>query len=235
VPGRAGADRDPASAASFVPASGRLDVRRRAALAGTGCRLHADATQTVFGRGARDAALVLVGEKPGDVEDRKGVPFVGPAGGVLRRCLAAAGADGHDVYVTNAVKHFKHERRGTRRLHRRPTADEIDACHPWLAAELGALTGHVIVALGVAAARALLGRSITVAATRGQWIPLGERVVLVTYHPSAVLRSEERSPRIETDIVHDLATAWSWTSSHRRAHLGTIDDIEPHPHGTGTR
>ena len=131
---------DVGSAAPFVPPSRRLADLREAARTCTGCPLHCDTTQTVFGEGPDDATLVLVGEQPGDQEDRQGHPFVGPAGRVLWECLADAGVDRDSLYVTNAVKHFKHERQGTRRLHKKPSTAEVKACHPWLDAEPGVVS-----------------------------------------------------------------------------------------------
>src|SRR3954449_9432058 len=148
------------SAAPFVPPTRRLAALRDAAQACTGCPLYCDTTQTVFGEGPAGATLILVGEQPGDQEDRQGHPFVGPAGAVLWRCVEAAGIDRTTLYVTNAVKHFKHERSGTRRLHKKPTTAEVTACHPWLTAELEAVPARVVVALGATAARSVLGRTI---------------------------------------------------------------------------
>ena len=133
-----------------------------------GCPLYADTTQAVFGEGARGARIVLVGEQPGDQEDKQGHPFVGPAGRVLWRCLDEAGIGRDSVFVTNAVKHFKHEDRGKRRLHKKPSTAEVEACHPWVDAELRAVGGRVIVALGATAARSLFGRTMPIAASRGR-------------------------------------------------------------------
>jgi DNA polymerase len=195
------------SAAPFVPDSRRLSVLSDAARSCTGCPLFHDTTQTVFGEGSPKAALVLVGEQPGDQEDRQGKPFVGPAGRVLWRCLDEAGIDPKRVYVTNAVKHFKHEDRGKRRLHKRPTAAEADACHPWLEAELEAVGATVVVALGAVAARSVTGRATAVAASRGRPLDIGHRVVFITYHPSAVLRRKEDAAEIRAMLVADLRTA----------------------------
>ena len=173
----------------------------------TGCPLYRDAIQTVFGRGPKDASMILVGEQPGDREDVEGEPFVGPAGRILWQCVDAAGIDRADVYVTNAVKHFKHELRGKRRIHQRPTTAEINACHPWLDAELDAVASSVVVALGATAARALVGKTLGIAANRGRALALGDRVVLVTYHPSAVLRGDERADELRKAIVDDLMAA----------------------------
>jgi DNA polymerase len=205
------------SAAPFVPAKRRLPSLEDAARQCTGCPLYRNATQTVFGRGPKTASMILVGEQPGDREDVEGAPFVGPAGRILWQCLDAAGINRDDVYVTNAVKHFKHELRGKRRIHQRPTTAEINACHPWLAAELDAVASSVVVALGATAARALLGKSLGIAASRGQPLALDERVVLVTYHPSAVLRGDERADELRAAIVDDLVSAREAAVETRRS------------------
>ncbi len=195
------------SAAPFVPESRRLSVLAEAALSCTGCPLFHDTVQTVFGEGSTTAALILVGEQPGDHEDRQGKPFVGPAGRVLWRCLDEAGIDAKRVYVTNAGKHFKHEDRGKRRLHKRPTAAEADACHPWLEAELTAVRARVVVALGAVAARAVTGKATAVATSRGRPFALGARIAFITYHPSAVLRRKEDAAEIRSMLVADLRSA----------------------------
>jgi uracil-DNA glycosylase family protein len=195
------------SATPFVPDSRRLSVLAEAARSCTGCPLFRDTVQTVFGEGSPKAALVLVGEQPGDQEDRQGRPFVGPAGRVLWRCLDEAGIDPKRVYLTNAVKHFKHEDRGKRRLHKRPTAAEADACHPWLEAELEAVQANVVVALGAVAARAVTGKTTAVAASRGRPFDIGDRKVFITYHPSAVLRRKEDAAEIRSMLAADLRTA----------------------------
>ena len=195
------------SAAPFVPDSRRLTVLSEAARSCTGCPLFHDTTQTVFGEGSPRAALVLVGEQPGDQEDRQGKPFVGPAGRVLWRCLEEAGIESKRVYLTNAVKHFKHEDRGKRRLHKRPTSAEADACHPWLEAELEAVRANVVVALGAVAARSVAGKAMAVAASRGRPFDIGDRIVFITYHPSAVLRRKEDAAEIRSMLVADLRTA----------------------------
>jgi DNA polymerase len=148
-----------------------------------------------------------VGEQPGDREDREGAPFVGPAGRVLRLAVDAAGIDLDDVYLTNAVKHFKHEVRGERRLHKKPNAAEVEACHPWLDAEVHAIAPRVVVALGATAARSLTGKTVAIAANRGIELALDGRTLLVTYHPSAVLRNDERAEQIRQAIVEDLRRA----------------------------
>jgi uracil-DNA glycosylase len=195
------------SAAPFVPESRSLATLARAAQSCTGCPLYIDTTQTVFGSGRRDADIILVGEQPGDQEDRKGEPFVGPAGAVLWRCVEKAGVEPNRLYVTNAVKHFKHEARGKRRLHKKPTTLEAEACHPWLAAELGAVRAKVVVALGAVAARALMGKPVAVSRSADEVFEVDGRQVLVTYHPSAALRAEEQAVAIRARIVADLRRA----------------------------
>jgi uracil-DNA glycosylase len=196
------------TAAPFVPPSHEIHDLAAAAQTCTGCPLYRDTTQAVFGEGPAPAALMLVGEQPGDQEDRKGHPFVGPAGLVLRRCLDRAAIPVDEVYLTNAVKHFKHEPRGKRRIHQKPNAAEADACLPWLHAEFGAVRPAAIVALGAVAARSLLGRSTPIAASRGRPHDTGAGPVFVTYHPSSVLRAEDEREEREQAIVDDLTLAW---------------------------
>ena len=198
---------DEEGAAPFVPDTSSLPKLAEASKECHGCPLWQPATQTVFGEGRRTARLLLVGEQPGDQEDRRGHPFVGPAGRVLWQCLADAGISTDDVYVTNAVKHFKHEVRGARRLHKKPTAAEVDACHPWLEAELRAVRANVVVALGATAARSLLGRNVPIAASRDRRFEVAGHPALVTYHPSAVLRADERAAEIRRALVDDLRRA----------------------------
>ncbi|HET9665076.1 MAG TPA: UdgX family uracil-DNA binding protein [Burkholderiales bacterium] len=158
------------------------------------CPLWRDATQTVFGEGEARAAVMLVGEQPGDREDRAGRPFVGPAGQLLDRALAQAGIDRENTYVTNAVKHFKFEPRGKRRMHKKPADAEIDACHQWLERELEFVAPRLVVALGATAARALLGRATPIASNRGRVVPLSrDTALLITVHPSALLRIPDSS------------------------------------------
>ena len=197
--------RKPATAAG-IPFD--LDAAREQARDCTACPLYRNATQTVFGEGPRKAHVVVVGEQPGDQEDLAGHPFVGPAGRVLDQALEAAGIDRARVYVTNAVKHFKNETRGKRRLHKRPTAGEIDICKWWLHAELNLVRPKSVVALGASAARALLGRPIAIEANRGAAIHLDdERVLYVTIHPAFLLRMPDRSTREKAfrRFVADLA------------------------------
>ncbi|MGZ3441709.1 MAG: UdgX family uracil-DNA binding protein [Polyangia bacterium] len=173
-----------------------LKTLREEAAGCTRCDLYRRATQTVFGEGPRHARVILVGEQPGDQEDRSGHPFVGPAGKLLDQALVAAGIDRGDVYVTNVVKHFKWEPRGKRRIHQKPTAREIAACRPWLDAELAAVRPQVLVALGATAAQALFGRSFKVTRLRGRELPstLAPHV-LATVHPSSILRAPDDETR----------------------------------------
>ena len=160
------------------------------------CPLWANATQTVFGAGDPHARVMLVGEQPGDAEDKKGLPFVGPAGRLLDRALEAAGVDREHVYVTNAVKHFKWQLRGKRRLHKTPAQREIDACHQWLEREIETVKPQVIVALGATAARAVIGKDFKVSLMRGRFVesPLAP-YVFATFHPSALLRLQDEAEK----------------------------------------
>jgi len=198
---------EPESAAEFVPASRSLRTLREAAADCRGCPLWADATQTVFGAGPRKARLLLVGEQPGDREDREGEPFVGPAGRVLDRALEEAEIERGDVYLTNAVKHFKWRPRGKRRLHQTPRAGEIEACRPWLAAELEAVQPLGILGLGATAARALFGPKARVTKDRGRLLdsPLAP-VAALSLHPSAILRQRDHDEREQAlaSLVEDL-------------------------------
>jgi uracil-DNA glycosylase family protein len=195
------------SAAEFVPASRSLARLRRAASDCRGCPLWEDATQTVFGAGPKKAELMLVGEQPGDREDLEGEPFVGPAGGILAQALADAGIDRGAVYLTNAVKHFKWQARGKRRLHQTPRAGEVEACRPWLEAELETVHPTGLLALGSTAAKALFGTAVRVTRDRGRPIdsPLAP-VAALTMHPSAILRLRDREERADAlaALVDDL-------------------------------
>jgi uracil-DNA glycosylase family protein len=171
------------------------------------CPLWANATQTVFGAGDPHARVMLVGEQPGDEEDKKGLPFIGPAGKLLDRALEAAGVDREHLYVTNAVKHFKWEARGKRRLHKTPAQREVDACHQWLEREIATVKPRVIVALGATAAKAVIGKHFKVSLDRGRFVdsPLAP-YVFATFHPSALLRlreDEEREAAFK-QLVQDL-------------------------------
>ena len=186
---------------------GSVEELRKAAKRCQDCPLWANATQTVFGAGDPHARVMLVGEQPGDEEDKKGLPFVGPAGRLLDKALAAAGVDREHLYVTNAVKHFKWQLRGKRRLHKTPAQREIDACHQWIEGEIRAVKPHVIVALGATAAKALIGPQFKVTVQRGQFVesPLAP-YVFATFHPSALLRLREDEEREAAfnQLVKDL-------------------------------
>jgi len=173
-----------------------LEEVRLAAAACRACDLWRCGTQTVFGEGAETAEVMLVGEQPGDKEDLAGRPFVGPAGRILDQALEDAGIDRSAVYVTNAVKHFKWEARGKRRLHKRPDAGEIAACRPWLDTEIELVRPRVVVCLGATAAQALLGRSFRVTKQRGELFPQpAGHVVTATVHPSSILRAPDAAAR----------------------------------------
>jgi uracil-DNA glycosylase len=184
------------SAAEFVPASRSLTTLRSAAEGCRGCGLWERATQTVFGEGGSGAEVMLVGEQPGDQEDQQGRPFVGPAGRLLDQALEEAGIDRSLAYVTNAVKHFKWEPKGKRRIHAKPTWTELVACRPWLDAEIEAVSPRVIVCLGATAAQSLLGKQFRVTRQRGEFLEsdLAE-YVLATIHPSAILRQRDDESR----------------------------------------
>ena len=206
------APEDAYTAEPFVPERGGLSALRKAAAECLGCPLHRDATQTVFGVGNAHARVMLVGEQPGDQEDRQGKPFVGPAGKLLDRALAEAGLDPADAYVTNAVKHFKFMQAEPRkrRIHKAPTLREMTACGPWLAAELAVVEPELIVVLGATAGKALLGSSFRVTQVRGTVLEEeihGRRKRLVpTVHPSAVLRADDREAAYR-GLVSDLEVA----------------------------
>ena len=179
-------------------ASGKLDALSRRAASCKACPLWKDATQTVFGEGPPNADVMFVGEQPGDREDREGRPFVGPAGLLLDKALVDAGLDRKRIYVTNAVKHFKFEQRGKRRLHKRPNTSEIKICRRWLFDEIEAVSPRLIVALGATAAHGLTGRATAVQSNRGSVLTVDKGLrVFMTIHPSALLRlqdEEESAP-----------------------------------------
>lgn len=185
------------SAADFLPDKLTLESLRAAAKSCRGCELYKDATQTVFGEGSETASVMLVGEQPGDVEDRQGHPFVGPAGRLLDKALSEAGIPRKEVYVTNAVKHFKFIQRGKRRLHQKPLIRQVMACSPWLESEIEIIEPKVVVCLGATAAQAVLGRTVRVTQERGKFIPIGSREAFITIHPSAILRLQESNERHE--------------------------------------
>jgi DNA polymerase len=205
------------SAASFLPSTLTLPNLRKAATSCTGCDLYKQATQTVFGEGPTRIKVLLVGEQPGDQEDRAGHPFVGPAGKLLDKALEEAGIVRGDVYVTNAVKHFKWEPQGTRRKHKKPSASEVAACRPWLEAEIQVLEPRVVLCLGVTAAQSVFGKTVRLNELRGRPLstPLAKSV-FVTAHPSAILRAPDPAQR-EDDyrrFVEDLGRM----AEHLRTH-----------------
>jgi uracil-DNA glycosylase len=186
------------SAAEFLPDSRDLESLRAAARSCEGCDLYRNATQTVFGEGAAHASIVLVGEQPGDMEDRQGHPFVGPAGRMLDKALAEARISRDEVYITNAVKHFRWIQRGKRRLHQKPAVRQIMACKPWLESEMESIHPKLLVCLGATAAQSILGRVVPIGQARGKFFN-GQRgqAVFVTIHPSAIFRQGEKSEREE--------------------------------------
>ena len=194
------------SAADFLPPWRTLPALRKAVQGCRGCQLYKNATQAVFGEGTRNAAVMLVGEQPGDQEDKAGRPFVGPAGKLLDRALEEAGIDRGSAYVSNAVKHFKWEARGKRRIHAKPSWSEVAACRPWLEAELAVVKPTVLVLLGAVAAQGLLGKQFRVTKQRGELVdsPLAPYVT-ATIHPSAILRGEPADRERElSGLVADL-------------------------------
>jgi len=179
-----------------VPDQPTLPALRESAAGCRACDLYKSGTQTVFGEGAEHAQVMFVGEQPGDREDREGKPFVGPAGRVLDEALEEAGIDRTHVYITNAVKHFKWKPQGKRRLHQKPNAAEINACRPWLDAEIAVVKPHLLVLLGATAAQALLGRDFRVSVQRGQLIERpGLPPMMATVHPSSILRAPDDETR----------------------------------------
>ena len=194
------------TAADLIPARGGIKGLREAAAGCRACPLWRDATQTVFSSGPARAPVVLVGEQPGDREDREGLPFVGPAGDLLDRAQEAAGLDPRRVYRTNVVKHFKWKPRGKRRIHQTPSKLEVEACRPWLEAELSRVKPEVVGILGATAAKALLGGGFRVSKQRGEVLEVEFAAKAVaTYHPSAVLRAEKEDRREAFDeFVADL-------------------------------
>src|SRR5262245_13609209 len=204
--GLRGGERKPVSAADFLPERLTLPALRQAAAGCRGCHLWQVGTQTVFGEGAAGADAVFVGEQPGDQEDRAGRPFVGPAGRVFDDALDAAGIDRTKAYVTNAVKHFKWQGRGKRRIHQKPNWTEMTACRPWLEAELAVVKPRVLVLLGATAAQSLLGRQFRVTQHRGELLDSAlAEVVTATVHPSSILRGEPSDREVSfAAFVDDL-------------------------------
>lgn len=198
------------SAIDYIPANASLATLRRAVHLCRGCPLYQDATQAVFGEGARRARLILLGEQPGNQEDVEGKPFVGPAGQLLQKALTEAKAPHDEIYLTNVVKHFKHEVKGNRRLHKKPSAREVSACRPWFDAERAAISPEGIVCLGATAAQAILGRAFRIRKQRGEFQrPTPEAWVLATWHPSAILRTPRSADRdrMRQELIEDLKSA----------------------------
>ena len=190
-----------------IPSQPTVAALRDAAAECTACHLYRNATQTVFGEGPERARIMLVGEQPGDAEDLAGHPFVGPAGKLLDRCLVEAGIDRRRTFVTNVVKHFKWVARGPRRIHSKPGAVEIEACFPWLEAEISVVKPQIVVALGATAAQALFGKAFRVTRDRGRLVPFAlAPCALATVHPSALLRApDEETRRQEIErFIEDL-------------------------------
>jgi uracil-DNA glycosylase family protein len=176
------------------------------------CDLWRDATQVVFGDGPIGARLMLIGEQPGDREDLAGQPFVGPAGRILDGAIATAGLRREELYLTNAVKHFKHERRGARRIHQKPRADEIEACEPWWRRELELVRPGAIVLLGATAIRAVVGAGHTVSSLRGVTLDVAGTACVATIHPSAALRARDSRAQLIAGLTDDLRRAAQWTA-----------------------
>ena len=208
------------TAARLIPANPTLNQLRSIAAGCKACDLWKLGTQTVFGEGSARAHVMMVGEQPGDKEDLQGRPFVGPAGAVLDKALAAAGINRNDVYVTNIVKHFKWEPRGKRRLHKKPNITEISACRPWLEAEIRVVKPQVVVLLGATAAQGILGRDFRVTQHRGEWIKSEIAPhVLATVHPSSILRATDDDSRHEEmrKFIDDLKVVAQKLSQRKAA------------------
>ncbi|HVF46560.1 MAG TPA: UdgX family uracil-DNA binding protein [Pyrinomonadaceae bacterium] len=193
------------SALNFFPEEITFKNLKAAAAGCMGCDLYKNATQTVFGEGPTKADVLFVGEQPGDEEDLGGRPFIGPAGRLFNRALEEAGIDRSRTYVTNAVKHFKWKPQGKRRLHQKPKASEIEACLPWLAAELEVVEPRILVMLGATAAQALLGKQFRVTQQRGIWLdsPMAENTI-ATVHPSSILRAGDERALQYSQFIDDL-------------------------------
>jgi len=204
-------------AEEYVPEGAGIDELRAAVHDCRGCDLYKNATQAVFGEGPADATVLIVGEVPGDQEDRQGHPFVGPAGKLLDRALVEAGIDRKRVYLTNAVKHFKFTERGKRRIHEKPGRTEVVACRPWLLAELDSVQPELVVFLGATAAQSLLGTGFKVTKERGKVVELPDLPAraVATVHPSSVLRSDDREAAYQA-LVADLVAAASVLSGSQR-------------------
>lgn len=210
-------DREERDAA--LPAADTVEELRELARGCRACDLWARATQTVFGDGAANARLLVVGEQPGNSEDLEGAPFVGPAGRLLDEAMVEAGIDRERVYVTNVVKHFKWRRApsGKRRIHQKPDRGEVEACRPWLEAEVARVRPELIVCLGATAAQALLGRSFRVTKERGRVLQSDLGPTLATIHPSAVLRAPDEREEMYAGFVTDLRAAAEWLAKRTRS------------------
>ena len=208
-------------AAKYVPQGATLPQLSEAAQKCKGCELYRNATQAVLGEGPPTARILMVGEQPGDKEDLAGKPFVGPSGALLDRALADAGIDRSDVYITNAVKHFKFEERGKRRIHKKPSETEVVACRPWLDAEMACVHPEVVVCLGATAARALIGKQHRVLRDRGLFVahPMAKNLT-ATVHPSAILRAPDPEQRRAAydNFVKDLKAVRQKLKSAAGAH-----------------
>ena len=193
------------SAQPYLPKRKTLNTLKRAVQDCKGCSLWQHATQAVLGEGTTKAQLMFVGEQPGDQEDQQGRPFVGPAGRLLDKALEEAGIDRQAVYVTNAVKHFKFTPQGKRRIHKKPNAEEVRACHPWLEAEIAVVKPKIVAAMGATAAQALLGPKFKVTKDRGTFVG-SDPMITATVHPSSILRAPDEDARHEqmTAFVDDL-------------------------------
>jgi DNA polymerase len=208
------------TAADFLPERKTLTSLREAVQGCRGCDLYAGATQAVFGEGPARAEIVMVGEQPGDQEDRRGKPFVGPAGRVLSEALEEAEIDRRLVFVTNVVKHFRFERRGKRRIHKKPSAEQVRACVPWLHSELEVVKPQALVALGATAAQDLLGRTFRVTKQRGEFVESDlAPLVMATVHPSSILRAPDEETRREerAKFVDDLRVLERGVRARREA------------------
>ena len=219
----AGTSKDRSAAWGLIPDRPTVSSLREAAAGCQACELWERATQTVFGEGSPRAEIMLVGEQPGDREDGEGHPFVGPAGRLLDRALDEAGIDRSDVYLTNAVKHFNWEPRGRRRIHKKPNAEHIRACRPWLEAELAAVKPAILVCLGATAAQAIIGRQFRLTQHRGEFVETElEPMVTATVHPSSILRAPDDNARqaAMAAFVADLRLAAEARRAARRRAAG---------------
>src|ERR1700753_3867983 len=208
-------DPNPRSALEYLPERHDLPSLKQAAAHCHGCDLYQRATQVVFGEGRANAAVLFVGEQPGDREDQQGRPFIGPAGLLLDKCLESAGIDRREVYVTNAVKHFKWEPRGKIRLHKKPNSLEITACRPWLEAEIAAVHPRIIVCLGATAPQSLRGAQFRLTKHRGEVFSTTHGPVTATIHPSAILRMPEPAAKDAeiAGLVQDLKAAAEYATA----------------------